>query len=397
MHDYRPVPDEEMAEHGRITWYSFNAEGGVHEPDATLDDRLERYWSFGERYGLFDGDDLLSAITHHEFDARLRDTRVPVAGVGGVATPPEHRRRGLVGELLARSLADYRERGWPISALRPFEESFYARYGWATGYRFPTATVDPAALAPAADLVGDEGRFVRLHPGDHERLHDAYDAWLDGVTLGTRRGDDWWRDRAFQRYDGELFCYAWERAGDVRGYVIYDVTDDRTMRTSEVAAADREAYCHLLRFCRNHDSQVERVELVGPEADLVVDVVDDRDALTVEARSGHMVRIVDVVPALAAPTYPVDGEVVLDVRDDVADWNDDRVAVSVVDGAATVERTEDPADATVGIGTLSQLLVGHLPVDRARFVGDLDVEHAAAAETLAALFPTTAAYLPESF
>jgi predicted acetyltransferase len=397
MPDYRPIPEQAMAEHGRITWYSFNAEGGVHEPDATLDDRLERYWSFGERYGLFDGDQLLSAVTHHEFDARLRDARVTLAGVGGVATPPEHRRRGLVGDLLARSLADYRERGWPLSALRPFEESFYARYGWATGYRYHTATVDPSALGPVADLVDDEGRFVRVRPDDHGRLHGAYDAWLDGVTLGTHRSDDWWCDRAFQRYDGELFCYAWERAGDVRGFLLYDVTDDRTLRTHEVAAADREAYLQLLRFCRDHDSQVESVEVVGPEADRVLEVVGDRDAVTVETRSGHMVRVVDVVPALAAPTYPVDAEVVLDVRDDVADWNDDRFAVSVVDGAATVERTDDPADATVGIGTLSQLLVGHLPVERARIVGDLDVDDAATAETLAALFPTTAGYLPESF
>jgi len=397
MPDYRPIPEEALAEHGRIAWYSFNAEAGVRDHEADRDERLERYWSFGERHGLFDGDDLLSVVTHHEFDARLRDARVPLAGVGGVATPPEHRRRGLVGDLLARSLADYRERGWPISALRPFDEAFYARYGWATGYRYHTATVDPAALAPAADLVGDAGRFVRVHPDEHERLHDAYDAWLDRVTLATARSDDWWRDRTFQRYDGELFCYAWEQAGDIRGYILYDVTDDRTLRTSEVAAADRVAYLHLLRFCRDHDSQVESVELVGPEADRVLDVVDDRGAVTVETRPGHMVRVVDVPAALEAPSYPVDGEVVLDVRDDTADWNDDRFALVVSDGVATVERTDEAAGASVGVGTLSQLLVGHLPVERARVVGDLDVEREAAAETLAALFPTTAAYLPESF
>jgi len=396
MPDYRPIPDDAMAEHGRITWYSFNAEGGVNDPEADTEERLERYWSFGERYGLFDGDDLLSVVTHHEFDGRLRGARIPLAGVGGVATPPEHRRRGHVGELLARSLADYRERGWPLSALRPFDEGFYGRYGWATGYRYHTATVDPAALSRAADLVGDEGQFVRLRPDDHERLHGAYDGWLAGVTLGTARDDDWWHDRTFQHFEGELFCYAWEQAGDVRGYLLYDVTDDRTLRTHEVAAADREAYLHLLRFCRNHDSQVEEVELVGPEADRVLAVVD-RDAVTVEARSGHMVRIVDVPAALSAPSYPVDARVVLDVRDDVADWNDDRFALAVADGAATVERTDDPADATVGIGTLSQLLVGHLPVERARVVGSLDVEDEATAETLAALFPTTDAYLPESF
>jgi predicted acetyltransferase len=395
MPDYRPVPDDAMAEHGRITWYSFNAEAGVHDPDADLDERLERYWSFGERYGLFDGDDLLSVVTHHEFDARLRDARVPLAGVGGVATPPEHRRRGHVADLLARSLADYRERGWPLSALRPFEESFYARYGWATGYRRRVATLPPSALAPAAERVDDAGRFVRVRPDEHERLHDAYDAWLDGVTLATARSDDWWRDRTFQHYEGELFCYGWERDGDVQGYLLYDVTDDRRLRTHEVAAADSEAYLQLLRFCHDHDSQVEEVELHGPEVELLADLLD-REPLTVEERSGHMVRIVDVPPALEAPSYPVDARVVLDVDDETAPWNDDRFALAVADGTATVERTDEPADATVEIGTLSQLLVGHLPVERARVVGTLDAADGTA-ETLATLFPTTAACLPESF
>jgi predicted acetyltransferase len=398
MPDYRQIPDDATDERGRITWYSFNAEAGAYDSATETDDRLERYWSFGDRYGLFDGDRLLSTITHIEFTANLRGAWVPLAGVSGVATPPEHRRRGLVAESLRASLADYRERGWPISALRPFEESFYAKYGWATGCRYRLVTVEPSALAPAAAIAGDEGRFVRLHPEDHERLHDAYAAWTDGVTLATRRSDDWWRDRIFHSYGGELYCYAWERASEVRGYLLYEVTDDRTLKTHEVAAADPEAYCHLLRFCHNHDSQVSEVELYGPEGEGVLDIVHDRDAITVEEASGQMVRIVDVPPALEAPPYPVDdAQIVLDVTDDAAPWNGDRFALSVRDGAATVERTDADPAATVDVGTLSQLLVGYLPVERARLVGDLTVHDQAAAETLAALFPTEETFLPETF
>jgi predicted acetyltransferase len=396
MPDYRPVPEDQEDDHARIARYAFDAESGPFDPEEA--DTDDSYWSFADYYGMFEGDELLTTSGHIEFTARLRGNWVSLAGVAAVASPPEHRRKGLVADLLAASLSDYRERGWPISALRPFEESFYAKYGWATGVRYRTATVEPGALAPTAELVGDEGRFRQIHPEDHERLHDAYDAWLEGTTLATRRSDDWWRDRILVSPHGEdPFCYAWERDGEVRGYVVYEVTDDRTLQTQEVAAADDEAYLHLLRFCYNHDSQLQSVELYGPESEFLIDVVDDRDALTVEEAAGQMVRIVDVPPALEAPAYAAEGRVVLDVSDDTAPWNDDRFALTVENGVATVDRTDAAPDVHVAIGTLSQLLVGYLSVDRARLVGDLTVDDPAAAETLAALFPTEETFLPESF
>jgi len=396
MPDYRPVPEDQEDDHARIARYAFDAESGPFDPEEP--DTDDSYWSFADYYGVFEGDELLTTSGHIEFTARLRGNWVSLAGVAAVASPPEHRRKGLVADLLAASLSDYRERGWPISALRPFEESFYAKYGWATGVRYRTATVEPGALAPTAELVGDEGRFRQIHPEDHERLHDAYDAWLEGTTLATRRSDDWWRDRILVSPHGEdPFCYAWERDGEVRGYVVYEVTDDRTLQTQEVAAADDEAYLHLLRFCYNHDSQLQSVELYGPESEFLIDVVDDRDALTVEEAAGQMVRIVDVPPALEAPAYAAEGRVVLDVSDDTAPWNDDCFALTVENGVATVDRTDAAPDVHVGIGTLSQLLVGYLSVDRARLVGDLTVDDPAAAETLAALFPTEETFLPESF
>jgi predicted acetyltransferase len=42
---------------------------------------------------------------------------------------------------------EYRDLGWPIAALWPFDEAFYARYGWATASRTHTATLEPGALS----------------------------------------------------------------------------------------------------------------------------------------------------------------------------------------------------------------------------------------------------------
>ena len=395
MVDYRPLPEDATEAHDALTSYAFGADQGPPLPP-DREQRQERYWSFGDYRGVFEGDELLAACGQIEFTARVRGAWLPLAGLTGVATAPTHRRQGLAGRMLEASLAEYRDRGWPVSALRPFDARFYGRYGWATGCRYTAATVSPSALAPAREAAA--GRFRRVHPEGFEALEPVYREWLDGVGLATRRSEDWWRDRAFHTPGTELYCYAWERDGETRGYLLYQA-EDRRLTVREAAHVDHEAYLNLLRFLADHDAQADELLLRGPGHDRLLDVVEDRDALDVELVPGQMVRIADVSAALEAVRYPADeaATLTLSVADDHAPWNDRTVRLAVADGTATVEPTEEEPDASVDIGTLSQLLVGYLPARRARTVGGLTVETPGTVATLAALFPEQETYLPERF
>lgn len=396
MAEYRPVPEERDPDFRRIARYAFGAEGGPHDADEPLNDRQRRMYEFAEDRGMFDGDDLLVVCAHFPFTVRVHGTWLPTGGVSAVASPPEHRRQGLVGEMMAATLAEYRDRGWPLAALRPFDEAFYARYGYATGVRRHVATVDVDALAPTQEVA--TGSVRRVEPSEAPVLDDAFAAWLDGYVLATDRTDDWWRHRVTQTFESPLYCYAWERDGDVRGYVLYEV-EEGTIETHEFAHADHEAYLNLLRFCHDHDSQVDEVRLRGPDHGRLLDVVADRGAVELEERAGQMVRIVDVPAALGAVEYPgVDAaRVTLAVADDHAPWNEATFAVAVEDGTARVAETDARPDATVDVGTLSQLFVGYHDVESARRVGDLEVDDEAAAGTLERLFPERPTFLPESF
>jgi len=394
MADYRPLPEDEREAHDVLASYAFGAEGGPPLPP-DREGRQERYWSFGEYRGVFEDSELVATCAHIEFTARLRGAWLPLAGLTAVATAPTHRRQGLAGRMLEASLAEYHDRGWPVSALRPFDARFYGRYGWATGCRYTEATVSPSALAPARE--GRGGRFRRVHPEGFEDLRPVYREWLDGVGLATRRSEDWWRERAFHTSGTELYCYAWERDGETRGYLLYEV-EDRELTVHEAAHVDGEAYLNLLAFLADHDAQVEEVVLRGLGHDRLLDVVEDRSALSVETAPGQMVRIADVPAALEAVRYPTeDATLALAVTDDHAPWNDRTFRLAVEDGTAAVEPTDEEPDASVGVGTLSQLLVGYLPPRRARTVGDLAVENSGTLAALDALFPEQETYLPERF
>lgn len=400
MAEYRPVEGEDNNTYRTMTGYAFAPDRGPFDPDEEPDEHQRRMWSFGSRRGMFEDDELLACCCHHEFIARIRNAWLPLAGLSAVATPPENRRQGLVDAMLRASLEEYRDQEWPISALQPFKETFYARYGWATGSRYHTATIDIDALSPVG--FSPTGSFFRVEAAEHERLEPAYTAWLDGVTLATKRSPDWWRYRALQGIDSPHYIAAWEENGTVKGYLVYDIDaqdDGRIMRVSELAYADTQALEHLLCYCYYHDSQVSTIKLTGFELDRLVDLVPDRRGLEVQIHASKMVRIVDVPLCLSAIGYEntISESVVMAVSDAHAPWNDDRFIVSFDGGDASVRRTDASPDIALNIGALSQLFVGYRSIHDLAETGDVDVNDPAAIEVLDAAYPTMPTYLPESF
>ena len=398
MPTYRPVPDDRIDDFRAIHQYAFSPA----EPSETAEsvDELPKRARVGARRGLFDGDELLCTGTHHWFTTMIRGGEHPLAGLAGVATPPENRRQGLIARLLRESLVEYRERDQYLSALWPFEYAFYRQYGWARAGTTAIYECDPAALAFAAETERD-GEFRRLRADDFAAMNPVLAAAGEDVSLWMRRSEAWWRDRVFTGREKDPYVYGVEHDGDLRGYVVYDIeTDDgRTMWVKECNAVDHEAFLDLLRFLYYHDSQVERVRIRGRADSPLSDLVDDPRAIDCELVPGGMVRIVDVERALSALDYPVDaeGRVVLSVDDPTAAWNDDTFALAVEDGAATCTRVGESPDASVEVTTLSQLFVGHFSVERARIAGELAVESDEVAARLDGMFPPQEVILSEDF
>ncbi|MFB6073636.1 MAG: enhanced intracellular survival protein Eis [Haloarculaceae archaeon] len=384
--DYRSVPDGDIPSFVRLLSYAFRLPEGPHE------DPPDRPWDqVGERRALYDGEDLVAGCVRMDFEARLRGSRTPLGGVAGVASDPGRRRQGHTRRLLAALLAEYRDDGVPLAALHPFSRSFYGDLGWATCERLVRFELDPGALAPAG-LPHDE--FRRVTADDAAALGAVRDRAMAGRSLTSDRTPEWWRWFVFHRWGEDRYARACVRDGDVCGYVTYGVREaggDRVLSVDELVGVDEDARRRLYWFLSNHDSQIDQVELPRPDARLQ-DRLETDDA-TAELRRGGMARATDVAGALTAVPYPdgVAGEVVLAVRDEVAPWNDGQIRLLVEDGAGTCEPAPDAEpDATVDVGTLSQLLVGYHDVAAVERLGGLSVADEAARSCLAAAFPETA-------
>lgn len=413
MVDYRPIPDERELFHDYRS-YAFRPEEGVpaYDPDEHEDPRD----TLGSRRGLYVDDgsdpDPRCVCRHYWLESRVRGERHRTAGIASVATPPEYRRNGHVAELLAESLAEYRDRDVRFSVLWPFQYRFYRHYGWDTANSVLIHECAPDVLSFSEGRTdGDDGTLSRCVPGDYDRLEAAYQAHLEQYALSLERDETWWRHRVFGGHSRDSFVYAYERDGRFEGYLVYSIDGDlgdRTMAVDELVFTDLEAIRALLSFCRDHDSQVERIRLRLPKNVPLRAIARNPDEIETTLADGPMVRVVDVVATLSALSYPVcESHLTLRVEDPMSDWNDGLFTLSVEKGLAkcsrNAERTEsdenadDDPDISLDIGALSQLVVGTHSVTTLKRMGRLEASEGASVDTLSMLFPESGVYLGDRF
>lgn len=392
MPDYRSIPAKYKDEYQQFLRYAFRPEDG---PDVEEDD--DDTPDLGDRRGLFDGDDLLCVCKHYWFTTRIRGEWHEMAGLSAVASPPESRRRGLVRDMLAESLAEYRENEVYFSALWPFSYEFYRKYGWAMVNKYTEYETNLDALDLDTEPTGE---FRRLDADEWELLVPAFDTMTEGYALSTDRTEDWWRERIFKGWKKDPYVYAWMRGGEARGYIVYTVQeedDGKRLKVWELTAVDDEAHRHLLRFVQYHDSQVETIELTYvPENTDLLDIVANPRDVDCKIKGGPMFRLVDVPRALETVSYDTDGTLVFRVTDPLAEWNEETFELDTGDVVRCGPTDADP-DVTTDVNTLSQLVAGYCSVSDAERFGELAVETDDARVLLADLFPEEDVFLTEGF
>ena len=392
MTTFRPVPEADRRRYREILQYAFSPQQGplTDGPEESLVGPFDRY-------GVYADGELVSTCKLYELDAWIRDGYGPIGGLGAVATPPEHRRNGYIRELCRGVLAEFENRGAGLVTLWPFQTSFYANLGWATANRLTRYECPPGAL-PAHDA---EGKMCQLAADEWERLQPAERAHGEGFALSLRRSERWWRERTLTNWTGgaEPYVYAYEREGEVAGYLTYSVTDDEneTLSVEVLAYADEEAYRALLSFLGTHGAQIERVAFTRPEGADLFGRVDEPERVDCEVTPGAMVRLTSV-DAVAFYTLPGNLDCTLAVSDPLAE-EETTARLTVEDGDVSVTEGVEPGqvDATVDIGTLTQLVVGtHGVADALRF-GGLTVESEELRQELDSVFEPQPVYHGEYY
>lgn len=395
MGHYRALTEDEWVRHREIKDHAFYAEDGpsAYDTPANVPETL------AERRGLFVDETLVSVCSLYSFSTRLHNEWRPLGGIGGVATPPQHRSQGFARELLTDVLHELVDQDIPYTALWPVSYPYYRSLGWGiaqleTHYEFP-----PDALSDRASTA--TGTFHRLCPTDYHHLTPVYEEMAQCSTLAFKRSPEWWRQRVL----ADAWTYSWTPAGDddPAGYLVYTVdetADGRSvLEVDELIYRTETARRQLLGFIHRHAPQVDRVRWTCPQESRLLTTVADPSRIDCTIEPGAMVRISDVQTALDAMHPPTDGthhQIPLRVTDPLLDMNTDTFVLEADEESVTCHREASSTASAIDISTLSQLYVGTRTVDEVVACGDLDV-NTSHSESLAALFPPQRGHVTDFF
>jgi len=354
--ELRPIRQDELAEFIATTMSAFHRE--------LSDEDSEHYASAAEadRYLAWFDDGRIVATT----GAFTREVTVPggvlrSAAVTAVGVRPTHRRRGLLTGLMRAQLDELRERGDAIAMLWASEGPIYGRFGYGVAARAarlvahrPRARLartvpgdPPLAAGPAAD-------FVDLMSAIYDRVRPGRPGMLD--RLGV-----WWDYRLYDPERSRQGAQPLQAvvAGD--GYALYAVKPGLEegaqvgeVLVREVVAATPDARARVWAFLLDQDLTLKIDWALAPSDEPLWLELTDPSAARMRLFDSLWVRIVDVASALAARTFAVDPDVVIEVADSFCGWNAGRYRLA----GGACERTDAEPDLALDVTDLGAAYLG---------------------------------------
>lgn len=333
---------------------------GVHHADPELTDELAL--ADPTRFLLArDGDGVVAGVTgdfaFHMTVPGGASSAIP--GVSWVSVAPTHRRRGVLRALMRAQHQSYLADGVAISALTATEGAIYGRFGYGPATVDRTVEIDrsraefrASAPDPGGVWLAEAGEAREHAPAVHER-------WRRRVPGALSRSDGRWdlllRDRQPTGQGSSALLFLLHPDG----YASYRI--DRATRRCHVVdlvAATDDAHAALWRILLGLDLVTTvTTRRCPPDDPLPFLLTDPRLVRTTDAADGMWVRLLDVPAALAARTYSVELDVVLEVTDCFLDRGG-RFRLRGGPDGAECEPTDGPADVYTDVSTFGALYLG---------------------------------------
>lgn len=380
----RPITPAEFTRLAEFTVSVFLSD--PHEDETEVERGV---FEFDRSLVAFNGAEPVSSAAIFSRQMTVPGGPIPVAAVSWVAVAPTHRRQGLLTAMMRRQLHElHDEGGEAVAALWASEAAIYGRFGYGLASRSARATISTATtrLRPEVDLGG--GR-IQLCSADAARpvLRSLYEDARGGRVGHLDRPGGWWDYRLFDperwRRGASSLRFALHRdeGGNPDAYAVFNVKSkwessgpQGEAEVREMLASTPAGYAAVWRFLLGLDlvGQVtwDRAALDEPLPHLVT----NPRAVQQTVLDGLWVRLVDVDRALAARTYTVPVDVVLEVTDSFCPWNAGRYRLTGDAAGAKCARTTDAADlsttstalgaAYLGGTTLATLAAAGLVIDR---------------------------------
>ncbi|MHA2283120.1 MAG: GNAT family N-acetyltransferase [Promethearchaeota archaeon] len=393
----RKLNEKDRGAYRKLMRYAFETSKNNYEDIKYPSDKTPMDW----HYGVFDGDTIVAGAGIIPFEIRMRSQEFKMYGVGGVASKPEYRNKGIIREIMIEMFKDMHENNIPISVLYPFKLSFYEMLGYKLvdehfAYEFKIS-----------DILYRETDY---HMKEVERINDdirnVYDrAILNFDYIAKRPEIQYFRGLYKNNY--KFICY---NGNQPVGYVIVIFTKrgeemwlkhpDKTIVIQEAFWLDQTAKQTIFNFLWSHRDQRKYIGGFFSKNENIIDLLRTPRIKSRHIFDNSLLRIIDVKTVLENLEYPLDNfSIVFLITDEFCPWNHGFFTLTSKEKQINVKFDESlgkSADIEIEIGYLAQLLAGFRTVKNLlefRFISVNDEK----IELLQDLFPLTNNYLHDFF
>ncbi|OLS19217.1 MAG: hypothetical protein ThorAB25_29440, partial [Candidatus Thorarchaeota archaeon AB_25] len=317
----------------------------------------------------------------------IRGNTIPFSAVWGVATLPQHRRKGLIRNLFVESFKSMREKGIYLSILAPFYKTYYERFGYSLAehrvkHEFPRI-------------------LLRLVKGDesitNRELTDASEA---KTALGMEQSMSRFGSRNFHTMStlermikGNHF-HLFEQDNEPVGTVKFNFTkvkdDVLDLGVSSATYSSLDVFPSIVELVGHYATSATTVKWYCDPQIPVRYYMDDLQEWNTVDWSGMMMRVVDLESYSAAIQIPVQAteSVILKLNDEMCPWNQGTFRLTPSSGSLEIERLDDSVvpEITLQALQLSETIGGLTPATTLLGLGRLDC-NVDVAERLEAMFP----------
>lgn len=302
-----------------------------------------------DKYAAFEEDDktMMSCLSVNTYEMNFDGCLTEMAGIGGVSSLPQYRRKGGIRGCFERMLADLYANGTDFSYLYPFSSVYYRKFGYEMGC-FGRQCNYLLSMIPDFDLKG--GYFVLVDESNREQVltdvKKLYGIWESRYN-GMIHNESY--EYAFvteaNPYLNQQFTYLYY-LGNGRPAAYFTLHKEKKeegqiLICNRLVYAGKEGLQGFLSLVKTMASDHIRVIFTIPASETMEFLVKEWSlgAFSETRIPLGMVRVVNVESVLKKAVCRGSGELILGIRDNILPQNSGNYRICFMEGVQNrVER-----------------------------------------------------------
>jgi len=376
--EIRPAKKEEMKQRQQMMHEAFLPPMTDDEPDFDMPPEFTLC--------AFEDGKMATSYVSFPFTMQFNGLKQKVAGISGVGTSAQYRRRGHLRKITTKHFKFLKEEGKrPIAILWAAHAAIYQRFGYGTVSSVNVYNLEPRYIQfPLARPV--QGVCREADEKEEALIKSLYQEFIKHRNGYLHRSDIFWKIGPLSPAPkGTLYKrMIYEEKGEPLGYVIYTVgkhpiqepfQPGQQVRIRDLVWLSPSALQAIWEMFSYQDLVRTVFWVRVPFDDPLPHLLLEPRMLNQRPYDGMMGRIVDVEKGLTGRRYDHEGKLTFKIIDDFCPWNEGCWQLETSTAESRIQSTKKSPDLVMPVSTLAMLVFGQISASQAALMGRLHVNN----------------------